>query len=69
LSELHALSKRNQTTDALGFLAEEKKQKEMSEAELRKIQEEEDEREIAELMALKKARAEQRQQDGSTSMG
>jgi hypothetical protein len=59
LGELHALSKRNQATDVLEFLADEKKQQQMSRAELLKLQEEEDEREIAELMAMKKARTDQ----------
>lgn len=43
-------------TDPLEFLADEEKKKQLSRAELLKIQEEEDEREIAELMGLKRAK-------------
>jgi len=59
LGQLQELSKRNQLTDPLEYLAGVDMKKQLSREELLKLQEEEDDREIAELMGLKRARVQE----------
>jgi hypothetical protein len=50
LEQLQELSRKQQHTDALGHLEDVNKQMQLSRAELLKLQEEEDEREVKRLM-------------------
>lgn len=66
LEELQELSRRNLHTDPLKYLAELESRKQLSRDELLKLQAEEDEREIAMLMGLKKPKLDEKEEDGSS---